>query len=191
MKEGKVIVFEGLDKCGKTTQLFALKKWLKYHSWNAVHLHTSLLANKDVTYMKIHSVSKFFCYIASLHEASNTICQLKKDFDFILVDRYLLSQIAYTSGFPSKLTPEQRDCLNYDIATSILEQPDVVFYFTGKLFGRRKTRADKIIEVEFNNAIKELTFDYHWNIQIINNKLPRKHITQIIRNYIIKKFLEV
>jgi dTMP kinase len=119
-KEPKIIVFEGIDGSGKTTQIKILKKYLDFKGYSYYQTREpggSPLGEKirDV-FLKEKNLSiesQILLCTASRIEHIKYINELKKsnNFDYIIFDRFIDSTMAYQI-IANKLNPEILNSLN-------------------------------------------------------------------------------
>lgn len=135
MKKGLFLTFEGVDGCGKSTQINLLKSYLETNGFEvvltrepgSVGLGTNireLLLNYDG---EVSNVCESFLFLAD--RAQNVDCIVKpaiKQGKIVLGDRHTDSSLAY-QGYGRQLDVDRIDMLN-NIATSGLK-PDMTFVF--------------------------------------------------------------
>lgn len=129
--KGKLVVFEGLDKVGKTTQIqilseiFAIEeikhKVIKFPAKNTPTWDILDSYDSEIIDLDPHSAHLIYC--ANFWQLQTTIKNLLDDSFIVLVDRYLFSGIAYSVGY-HKLDLDW--CIN---SMTGLIMPDIVFYF--------------------------------------------------------------
>ncbi|XP_952400.1 thymidylate kinase, putative [Theileria annulata] len=139
---GKLIVFEGIDRSGKSTQINLLSQKLSeeniknevlsfpYKTTPTGKLLREYLRNRDES---IPKQALHLLFSANRWEVMNRIIKLLKSGTHVITDRYAFSGIAYSVGAEVRLLfyqvfPQGLDfnwCLIPD--TGIVE-PDVVFY---------------------------------------------------------------
>ncbi|CDO65785.1 thymidylate kinase [Plasmodium reichenowi] len=129
-KKGKFIVFEGLDRSGKSTQSKLLVEYLKNNNVEVKHLY---FPNRETgigqiisKYLKMeNSMSNetiHLLFSANRWEHMNEIKSLLLKGIWVVCDRYAYSGVAYSSG---ALNLNKTWCMNPDQG---LIKPDVVFY---------------------------------------------------------------
>ena len=128
-QRGLFIVFEGIDKCGKSTQAEFLGKYLKiFHGYDCETIsfpnrlsRTGLILHNFLTIkidMNIHATHLIFS--ANRWELANSMIQKLMTGTNLIVDRYAYSGFAYSDP---KLELEW--CKSSDRG---LPKPDIVFY---------------------------------------------------------------
>ncbi|MGF1513241.1 MAG: dTMP kinase [Elainellaceae cyanobacterium] len=125
--QGKLIVFEGIEGCGKTTQLQRLQQWLIGRSARRVvatrepggtplgqTLRQILLAPEDASAkaLDIHPVAELLLYATdrAQHVATQLVPELQAG-SIVLCDRFIDSTVAY-QGFGRGLDASMIDHLN-------------------------------------------------------------------------------
>ncbi|EAN32602.1 Thymidylate kinase [Theileria parva strain Muguga] len=128
---GKLIVFEGIDRSGKSTQIRLLSQKLSeeniknevltfpYKTTPTGKLLRSYLGNRDES---IPKQALHLLFSANRWEVMNRIIKLLKSGTHVITDRYAFSGIAYSVGAEGL---DFNWCLIPD--TGIVE-PDIVFY---------------------------------------------------------------
>lgn len=134
MEKGKFIVHEGLDGCGKDTQLGLLKKHLEEQgkevviSSNIDHGPLGMATRKLLEPGNRDFVSSYHLSIVILCNMAITYKQIQKDIDagkYVLCSRWYLSSLAYGGGKSDK---EYRVILDYIRSLNI--DPDLVIYLS-------------------------------------------------------------
>lgn len=130
-KIGKFIVFEGLDRSGKSTQSKLLVDYLKKENINVKSLNLpnreTPIGNIITKYLKMekHNMSNetiHLLFSANRWEQINEIKNLLFKGVWIVCDRYAYSGVAYSVG---ALNLTKTWCMNPDQG---LIKPDIVFY---------------------------------------------------------------
>lgn len=147
MKKGFFIVFEGADRCGKSTQAALLAGWLRKKHFSVVHtrepggtpfaeaIRAILLDTKH----KVHPLSEILLYEAA--RAQHTFELVRPGLEagkIVLSERYTMATTAY-QGYGRKLPLKTVEALN-SIATGglrpdltlVFEMPDRQFHVRGK-----------------------------------------------------------
>lgn len=133
MNNGLLISFEGLDKCGKTTQLKKLYTYLIGKNY-PVSKYSSLIGDDVVTSIGniildkkniLDPITELLLYEAARREA--VVKYIKPDIQegkIVLLDRYIDSSIAYQGG----LRKVNCDFINY-LNEAVVEnlKPNIVF----------------------------------------------------------------
>ena len=97
------IVFEGLDGCGKTTQIELLEKKLKENGYKNIKLirepgstKVSEEIRNILLYNKLTDIQRLFLFLASRNIVTNEqIIPSIKNGDIVICDRYAPSTLAY------------------------------------------------------------------------------------------------
>ena len=186
IKKGLFITFEGIDGCGKTTQLELLDKYLRKKGYKTIQtlepggsdigksLREILLHHKGY----VSDICELFLYLADRAQHFETvILKNKNEGNMVLCDRHIDSTVAY-QGFGRMGDIEKIDFLN-NLATKN-QKPDLTLLFdvdieTGqKRVGKEKDRLEKE-SLEFHKRVKEgdlkLAQKYPERIKVINANL--------------------
>lgn len=132
----KVIVFEGLDYAGKTTQLFLSEKYLKdqnipYFKTKAPggtpigdEIRSILLRNDG---LKMNPISQFLLFSASINEVirGHINPSLEKNFH-VLLDRFFFSTLAYQRKEIIGIDP--RPVIDAIVPRDLLQKTHVLFF---------------------------------------------------------------
>ena len=207
--KGKFIVFEGIDGCGKTTQINEIFNWLSYSSLisnNSSIIKTrepggSLLGQKlrDLILSNNNdnsptSLTELLLYAADRteHVAKIIAPSLEKG-DWILSDRFSGSTLAY-QGYGRNIDAEIIKKL--EIIACQGEKPDITFLLDispEESIARRKNQIPDRIESEginflrkVNNGFKEIAKKNNWIVITASNS--KENITNTIKNILIEKF---
>ena len=185
-KKGLFITFEGIDGCGKTTQIELLNKYLKEKNYETVltlepggsdigkNLRQILLHHDGY----VSDVCELFLYLADRAQHIETlVLENTKKGKIVLCDRHIDSTVAY-QGYGRKQDIEKIDFLN-NIATKN-NKPDITFLFDVDIeigqsrVGKEKDRLEKE-SLEFHKRVKEgyleLAKKYPNRIKVINSNL--------------------
>jgi dTMP kinase len=171
MYKGKLITFEGIDGCGKTTQINLLKEYLLIKGYNAMILRepggTSigeeirkiLLYNKNY----IYPVTEALLYAASRAQLlAEIIIPALDEGKIIIMDRFVDSSLVY-QGYARGLGIEKIMEINR-IATYGIK-PDLTIFFDitpENALTRRKTRKQNDRFEEENMEFYEKVYEgYH------------------------------
>ena len=202
--KGKLIVFEGVEGCGKTTQMQLCSEWLQSLSIPVVttrepggtelglHLRSLLLESTD--YKAISATTELLLYAAdrSQHVEQELLPNLEAG-KIILCDRYIDSTIAY-QGYGRNLDMNLIHQLN-SIATSGLKSDLTLWLDLDVEQGmarKRKTgeKADRIEQekIEFHRRVQKGYFEQaalspQRNLRIeagLNKEEVQKQIQQIL-----------
>ena len=105
MNSGKLITFEGLDGCGKSTQLEKVHDWLSSRGYTVLKTREpggtkigqqirSILLNPE--HKELHPESELLLYLSDrIQHLQETIIPAKKDGKIVLCDRFHDSTVAY------------------------------------------------------------------------------------------------
>ena len=105
MQSGKLITFEGLDGCGKSTQLEKAKKWLNLQGYEVLKTQQpggtrigkqirKILLNPE--HKELHPESELMLYLSDrIQHLSETILPAKAEGKIVLCDRFHDSTVAY------------------------------------------------------------------------------------------------
>ena len=183
-KKGLFISFEGIDGCGKTTQIELLKKYLIEKNYEIIvtlepggcdigkKLREILLFNKGF----VSDVAEMFLYLADRAQHIEEIVEKNvNEGRIVLCDRCIDSTVAY-QGYGRKGNIEQINILN-NIATKGIK-PDLTIIFDVDLeiaqerVGNTKDRMEKE-GFEFHKRVKEgyleIAKKYPDRIKVINS----------------------
>jgi len=207
--KGKFIVLEGIDGCGKTTQINELFKWLP----------TSGLINKNATLIKTRepggsilgreirdlilnnnksnspsSLAELLLYYADRAEhISKIILPALQNGDWIISDRFTGSTLAY-QGYGREISIEIIKQLENIVCQNL--SPDLTFFLEispeESILRRKNKVADRIESegLEFlkkvNHGFKLIALENNW--EIIKASEDLKSISQQIQMSLINKF---
>ena len=207
--KGKFIVFEGIDGCGKTTQINEIFNWLpksKLISNDSSIIKTrepggSLLGaklrelilsnNKDNIPTNL---TELLLYAADRTEhVAKIISPALKKGDWVLSDRFSGSTLAY-QGYGRNI---DKDVIkNLEIIACQGQKPDITFFLDISIeesIARRKNQIPDRIESEGINFLKKVNIGFkkianenNWIIISASNN--KQNISTIIKNTLIEKF---
>lgn len=183
-KNGLFISFEGIDGCGKTTQIELLKKYLNEKKYETIvtlepggceigkNLREILLFHKGY----VSDIAEMFLYLADrAQHIQEIVLKNINEGRIVLCDRCIDSTVAY-QGYGRKGNIEQINLLN-KIATNGIE-PDLTIVFdvdietAQKRIGNTKDRMEKE-GIEFHKRVREgyleLAKNYPKRIKVINS----------------------
>ena len=179
MKKGKFITFEGVDGCGKTTQLELLNDYLKQKNYNTI---TTLEPGgcplgKNLREILLHydayvdDTCELFLYLADRSQHTNTIViKNVEEGNIVLCDRFIDSTVAY-QGYGRGLDIDRLNFLN-DIATrSYL--PDLTFLFDIDI-ETAQTRVGKV-----KDRLEKESLDFHKKVRAGYLDLAKKYPQRI------------
>ena len=183
-KNGLFISFEGIDGCGKTTQIELLKKYLDEKKYETIvtlepggceigkNLREILLFHKGY----VSDIAEMFLYLADrAQHIQEIVLKNINEGRIVLCDRCIDSTVAY-QGYGRRGNIEQINLLN-KIATNGIE-PDLTIVFdvdietAQKRIGNTKDRMEKE-GIEFHKRVREgyleLAKKYPKRIKVINS----------------------
>ena len=207
--KGKFIVFEGIDGCGKTTQINEIFKWL---------LTSNLLSN-DSSIVKTRepggsllgaklrelilsnnkdnvptNLTELLLYAADRTEhVTKIISPALNKGDWVLSDRFSGSTLAY-QGYGRNLDKEIIKKL--EIIACQGQKPDITFFLDISIedsITRRKNQIPDRIESEGVNFLKKVNTGFKKSAQennwiVISASNNKDNITTTIQNTLIEKF---
>jgi dTMP kinase len=175
-KYGRLITFEGIEGCGKSTLAKELYEYLKSKNYKVIFtrepgggklgekIREILLSNE----FEIPDYSELFLFLASRYEhTKNVIIPKLKEGYIVISDRYMDSTIAY-QGYGRKINLKLLEKLN-EIATLGIK-PDLTFLIDLPeeiSFNRLKDKILDRIESEEIEFYKHVRFGY---IEIARNE---------------------
>lgn len=180
---GKLIVFEGIDGAGKTSIINLVAAELKKSGRSVIVLAepgTTPIGSEIRTLLKSgidrSKLSEVFLFMASRADLCDKIHQYKKEYDYVLLDRFVDSTIAY-QGFGNGIPVNDLELLN-NLSTGGLT-PDQNFFIHISLEEAEKRRSN----LEFDGDKFEIDKDFAKRVydgyqQIIKEK-PYFVITNI------------
>ena len=206
--KGKFIVFEGIDGCGKTTQINEIFKWLPESSLissNSSIIKTrepggsalgeklrQLILSNDIDNAP-SSLTELLLYSADRTEhISKIISPALKKGDWILSDRFSGSTLAY-QGYGRNIDIEIIKQL--EVIACQGEKPDITFLLDispEESIKRRKNQIPDRIESEginflrkVNLGFKKIAQDNNWIVLSATNN--QENITNTIKRILIEK----
>jgi len=200
MTKGLFITFEGIDGCGKTTQINLLNEYLKSKNYNTVLTLEpgGCELGKNLREILLHyngfvdDTCELLLYLADRSQHVQTVIleNINKG-NIVLCDRYIDSTVAY-QGYARGGNIEEINFLN-EIATKNT-QPDITFLFdidveiAQKRIGENKDRLEKEA-LDFHQKVKngylELAKKYN-RIKVINSNQTIEEIFKQVKNEIDK-----
>ena len=207
--KGKFIVFEGIDGCGKTTQINEISNWLtqtnlipnNYSTIKTREPGGSLLGeklrelilsnNKD---NEPTSLTELLLYAADRTEhVAKIISPALNKGDWVLSDRFSGSTLAY-QGYGRNIDIEIIKKL--EIIACQGEKPDITFFLDispEESIARRKNQMPDRIESEGINFLRKVNIGFKKIAQendwiVISASKDKKNITNKIQNTLIEKF---
>ena len=181
---GKFIVFEGVEGCGKTSQMQFCCQWLQNLGISVVvtrepggtelGLHLRRLLLEKVENQPIAEVTELLLYAAD--RSQHVEQELKPNLaagKYILCDRYTDSTTAY-QGYGRALNMSLINQLNY-IATAGLESDLTIWLDVDVEVGLARKQGDKF------DRIEQETIDFHRRVQQGYSELAASYPYRIIR----------
>ena len=207
--KGKFIVFEGIDGCGKTTQINEICNWLPYS--NLISNHSSIIKTREPGGSSIGAkirelilsnnkdnvptnLTELLLYAADRTEhVTKTITPALKNGDWVLSDRFSGSTLAY-QGYGRNIDKEIIKKL--EIIACQGQKPDITFFLDISIeesIARRKNQIPDRIESEgvnflrkVNIGFKKIAKENNWIVICGSNN--KEDITTLIKNTLIEKF---
>ncbi len=207
--KGKFIVFEGIDGCGKTTQINEIFNWLPES--NLISSSSSIIKTREpggsLLGEKLRelilakntdnvptNLTELLLYAADRTEhVSKIISPALKNGDWVLSDRFSGSTLAY-QGYGRNIDMEIIKKL--EIIACQREKPDITFLLDispEESIARRKNQIPDRIESEGINFLKKVNIGFKKIAQqnnwiIISASSNKENITATIKNTLIEKF---
>ena len=207
--KGKFIVFEGIDGCGKTTQINEICNWLP--NSNLISNNSSIIKTREpggsVIGAKLRklilsnnkdnvptNLTELLLYAADRTEhVTKIISPALNKGDWVLSDRFSGSTLAY-QGYGRNLDKEIIKKL--EIIACQGQNPDITFFLDISIkesISRRKHQIPDRIESEgvnflrkVNIGFKKIAKENNWIVISASNN--KENITTIIKNTLIEKF---
>ena len=207
--KGKFIVLEGIDGCGKTTQINELSKWLPKSGLidkNATLIKTrepgGSILGREIRDMILNTnksnspsiLTELLLYSADRAEhISKIILPALQNGDWIISDRFSGSTLAY-QGYGREISIDIIKKLENIVCHNI--KPDLTFFLEispeESIRRRRNKVADRIESEGFeflekvNHGFKLIALENNW--EIIKASEDLTSIAQLIQKSLIKKF---
>ena len=207
--KGKFIVFEGIDGCGKTTQINEIFNWLPKStlisndssiiktrepggSLLGAKLRELILSNNKDNIPT--NLTELLLYAADRTEhVAKIITPALKNGDWVLSDRFSGSTLAY-QGYGRNIDKEIIKQL--EIIACQGQKPDITFFLdisVEESLARRENQIPDRIESEgvnflrkVNIGFKKIAQENNWIVISASNN--KKNITTTIKNTLIEKF---
>lgn len=201
MKKGLFITFEGIDGCGKTTQIELLKEELEKKGYTVLltrepgakglgEKFREILLNYDG---EVSSNCESFLFLADRAQHIDTIIKPAiNNGTIVLCDRHTDSTVAY-QGYGRELDLEQIYQLNKIATNGIV--PDITFILDidietslqriGKGRDRMENAGREFFERVRNGYIK-ISKQEPERVKLLNGKSPIEEIQNTISNYVEK-----
>ena len=207
--KGKFIVLEGIDGCGKTTQINELSKWLPKSGLidkNATLIKTrepgGSILGREIRDMILNTnkanspsiLTELLLYSADRAEhISKIILPALQNGDWIISDRFSGSTLAY-QGYGREISIDIIKKLENIVCHNI--KPDLTFFLEispEESIRRRKNKVADRIESEgfeflekVNHGFKLIALENNW--EIINASEDLNSISQQIKTSLLNKF---
>ena len=207
--KGKFIVFEGIDGCGKTTQINEIFNWLPQS--NLISNNSSIIKTREpggsVLGKKLRelilsnnkdnaptNLTELLLYTADRTEhVSKIISPALNKGDWVLSDRFSGSTLAY-QGYGRNIDIEI--IKNLEIIACQKEKPDITFLLDispEESIARRKNQIPDRIESEGANFLRKVNIGFKKIAQqnnwiVISASNNKEVITSRIKNILIEKF---
>lgn len=147
-KKGIIIVFEGIDQSGKGTQSKLFVERLKADGYDVEYLHfhdISTPVGKELQLFfegkrEFNPIARQLLFAANRYEKNEDIGRHIKTKDFVVIDRYIPSGLAY--GVANGINLEWM--LNVE---SLLHQPDIVVLLDVGADVSKQRKAEEIRDV--------------------------------------------
>lgn len=201
MKKGLFITFEGIDGCGKTTQIELLKEELEKKGYTVLltrepgakglgEKFREILLNYDG---EVSSNCESFLFLADRAQHIDTIIKPAiNNGTIVLCDRHTDSTVAY-QGYGRELDLEQIYQLNKIATNGIV--PDITFILDidietslqriGKGRDRMENAGREFFE-RVRNGYIEISKQEPERVKLLNGKSPIEEIQNTISNYVKK-----
>jgi len=195
MKRGLFIVIEGLDRCGKSTQINLLKAFLKreghiVEEWNFPDRSTAIGQSCDAYLRNKQNMNDraiHLMFSANRWEKEQTLMNLIQSGTTIICSRYAYSGVAYSGakGLPMKW------CRSCDIG---LPEPDLVIFLdvdpevaaTRGAYGQERYE-----KVSFQNSVRQKYYEiFEWDkrkIYVVDANQSIDKVQEYICEYIRQK----
>ena len=197
-KKGLFITFEGIDGCGKTTQINLLNDYLKSKNYNTVLTLEpgGCDIGKNLRQILLHydgfvdDTCELLLYLADRAQHTQTVIMdnINKG-NIVLCDRYIDSTVAY-QGYARKGDIEKINLLN-EIATKG-KKPDITFLFdidvetAQSRVGKEKDRLEKE-SFDFHNRTRQGYLEIakqNDRIKVIDSSKTIEEIFEQVKKYI-------
>ena len=207
--KGKFIVFEGIDGCGKTTQINEICNWLPYS--NLVSNHSSIIKTREPGGSSIGAkirelilsnnkdnvptnLTELLLYAADRTEhVTKIISPALTKGNWVLSDRFASSTLAY-QGYGRNIDKEIIKKL--EIIACQGQKPDITFFLDISIeesIARRKNQIPDRIESEGVNFLRKVNIGFKKiakenNWIVISGSNNKEDVTTSIKNTLIEKF---
>jgi len=207
--KGKFIVFEGIDGCGKTTQINEICNWLPYS--NLISNHSSIIKTREPGGSSIGAkirelilsnnkdnvptnLTELLLYAADRTEhVTKIISPALTKGNWVLSDRFASSTLAY-QGYGRNIDKEIIKKL--EIIACQGQKPDITFFLDISIeesIARRKNQIPDRIESEGVNFLRKVNIGFKKiakenNWIVISGSNNKEDVTTSIKNTLIEKF---
>ena len=174
MQSGKLITFEGLDGCGKSTQLEKTKKWLNLQGYEVLKTQQpggtkigkqirNILLNPE--HNELHPESELLLYLSDrIQHLTEKIIPAKAEGKMVLCDRFHDSTVAY-QGYGRGLNLKSiESIITYSIKSYT---PDLTFLLTispttvvNRLDQRKEQSAKDRLDIESSKFFERTAKGY-------------------------------
>lgn len=186
-----IILLEGVDGVGKTTLAHSLKERMEENGFSALVLREpggtywgekirELLNSSEKPRSRLSTLCLF---LASRAELLETIKREKGNYNYIIIDRFTPSTLAYQT----RSNEEMRQYLDIDRAIRQDFKPDVTFYLTAPYNvcqERLKSRGEDMSFSEYDALTRRYTKAFNmleWKTYVINGDNDvEKEVKQIV-----------
>lgn len=191
VKRGAFIVFEGCDRCGKSTQSRLLVEYLKKASIPVEHMvfperssNIGKLINSYLTSQQnLNDETIHLLFAANRWEHKNKILSLLKSGTTLVVDRYSFSGVVYSAAKGMSL----KWCMSPEHG---LPRPDIVFYLEAEadaLLSRGNYGEERYEKKEFQTKVAQIYETVYEKEKAYWHKIDAKQSQDVIHKEIQEK----
>lgn len=172
--KSRLIVFEGVDGVGKTTLIAEIKKRLVQQGYNVLVVANPYGIKKNSWTNKLHQMileekpnhlNQALLYLAIISENQYLYCN--KKYDFVLIDRYLQSTLAYNVFYPSLNPRPSQNRIEYHVVAR-----SIVRMFKQSSFAREILPCENLIITSSPDTFNLPNYDYDKLIQAYDMTKP-------------------
>ncbi|MGC9330471.1 MAG: thymidylate kinase [Bacteroidales bacterium] len=194
----KFLVIEGLDGAGKSTQVAMLKNWFSEQGIPFGYIHfprvdAPVFGDLVGRYLrgelgKIEDVNPYLVallFAGDQKDASGQIRQWRKKSKYVLVDRYVYSNIAYQCA-KFKTEKERMELMQWILKTEFdhfcIPKPDLSIYlnvphdFVKSQLVNNKRGGGERSYLKGKDDLHEADIDYQWEVRKMYEMMIRKNI---------------